>query len=41
MVGELKMHYFGSPLLQLMFSDPVKGDELAGSVTPAVSFGAE
>ena len=28
-------------LLQLMFSDPVKGDELAGSVTPAVSFGAD
>jgi len=28
-------------LLQLMFSDPVKGDELAGSVvaSPAVSFG--
>ncbi|KAL7528246.1 hypothetical protein ACHAXR_002350, partial [Thalassiosira sp. AJA248-18] len=26
-------------LLQLMFSDPVKGDELAGSVAPGVSFG--
>lgn len=25
-------------LLQLMFSDPVKGDELAGSVSPGVSF---
>lgn len=26
-------------LLQLMFTDPVKGDELAGSVSPGVSFG--
>mmetsp|Transcript_12921 Transcript_12921/g.28099 ORF Transcript_12921/g.28099 Transcript_12921/m.28099 type:complete len:787 (-) Transcript_12921:162-2522(-) len=28
-------------LLQLMFSDPVKGDELAGSVSPGVSFGGD
>lgn len=28
-------------LLQLMFSDPVKGDALAGSVSPGVSFGDE
>jgi len=28
-------------LLQLMFSDPAKGDDLAGSISPSVSFGDE